>query len=55
MNEKEMKLEIGIKTLNQKPSVFKKPPKNLTKRRFEHADQSRDDTCHPPPEATPLH
>jgi hypothetical protein len=25
---KEMKLEIGIKTLNQKPFVFKKPPKN---------------------------
>jgi hypothetical protein len=26
-NRKKMKLEIGIKTLNQKPFVFKKSPK----------------------------
>jgi hypothetical protein len=26
--KRKMKLEIGIKTLNQKPFVFKKPPKN---------------------------
>jgi hypothetical protein len=49
-----IELEIGIKTLTQKTlRIQKKTAKKLTKQRFEHAVKSRDDTCHPQPEATP--
>jgi hypothetical protein len=47
-----MKLEIGIKTLKQKTLRIQKPAKKLTKRRFGRTVESRDDTCHLPPEAT---